>query len=53
VKRFHIAAEHIRPGVAKLRLASRMQRIQELHAALWTFWEIIYLFFILYFYCKV
>jgi len=37
------------PGVVKLRLASRMQLFEPLHAALRAFRKIIYL----YFYCKM
>jgi len=33
-------------------LASRMQLFKPVHAALWAFRKIIYLFFIFYFYCK-
>ena len=40
-------------GVAKLRLASRMRLFEPLHAALWAFRKIIYLFFMFCFYCKV
>ena len=40
-------------GVAKLRLASRMWHFEPLHAALWAFQKIMYLFFIFYFYCKL
>jgi len=46
---FHL--KWCKTGVAKLRLASRMRHFEHLHAALWAFRIIIYLFF--YFYCKV
>jgi len=44
---FFEAMDVHRTGVAKLRL------FEPLHAVVWAFRKIIYLFFIIYFYCEV